>query len=35
MKRARAAGVMVTEMRVFGDEEGKGSKGGVQQRGQW
>ncbi len=42
-KRARVDRVMVTEMRVVGDEEGEGNdekddvgdEGGVQQRGQW
>ncbi len=42
-KRARVDRAMVTEMRVVGDEEGKGNdekddvgdEGGVQQRGRW
>ncbi len=42
-KRARVDRAMVTEMRVVGDEEGKGNdekddvgdKGGVRRRGRW
>ncbi len=42
-KRARVERVMMTAMRVVGDEEGKGNdkkdgggkEGGVQQRGRW
>jgi hypothetical protein len=42
-KRARVDRAMVTEIRVVGDEEGKGDdekddvgdEGGVQRRGQW
>ncbi len=42
-KRARVDRAMVTEIRVVGNEEGKGNdekddvddKGGVQQRGRW
>ncbi len=42
-KRARVDRVMVTEMRVVGNEEGEdddekdgiGNEGGMQQRGQW